>query len=170
MVGLAILIAIICVAIIIVDLIFLLPTIHGAIYFPSSDASVKTILKLAQVKSGEKAVDIGSGDGRIVRALAKVGAEAYGYEINLLLVIWSWWQTKKAALNNTHFRWANLWLTNFSSYQVVTIFGMNYMMRDLEKKLLRELKPGARVVCNSFPFPTWKPTRKIDSVYLYEKK
>jgi hypothetical protein len=157
--------------IIIVDLIFLLPTVKGAIYYPSSDEQIATILKLAQIKKGEKAVDIGSGDGRIVVALARAGADAHGYEINPFLVVWSWWKSKQLPPHErgTH-HWANLWTNNFSQFQVVTLFGMTYIMKDLEKKFIRELKPGARVICNSFPFPNWKPSKKMGSVYLYEKK
>ena len=80
--------------VIVVDLIFLIPTIHGAIYYPSSDPQIATMLDLAQIKKGERAVDIGSGDGRIVRALARAGAHAHGYELNPFLVFWSWWQER----------------------------------------------------------------------------
>lgn len=68
--------------IIIVDLIFLLGTVHGAIYYPSSNKQIATIIKFANIQKGEKAVDIGSGDGRVVFALAQASAEAHGYEIN----------------------------------------------------------------------------------------
>jgi 2-polyprenyl-3-methyl-5-hydroxy-6-metoxy-1,4-benzoquinol methylase len=170
MFWIALIVAIVCIIVIIVDLLFLLSTVHGAIYYPSSKAQIRAMLKLAHVKPSDKAVDIGSGDGRIVRAIAMTGAEAYGYEINPLLVMWSWWQNHRRPLKNAHFRWANLWLTNFARFQVVTIFGMTYIMKDLETKLLKELKPGARVVCNSFPFPHWKPLKKLGSVYLYQKK
>lgn len=169
MYWLAILTVILCLISIIVDLAFLLPTIHGAIYYPSSEDKIKIILELAQIKPSEKAVDIGSGDGRVVLALASAGADAYGFEINPLLVMWSRWSAKKKSIPNVHFQWANLWLTNFSQYQVVTIFGMTYIMKDLEKKLLNELKPGSRVICNSFPFPNWKPKKKLNDVYLYLK-
>lgn len=163
-------IVIICYIAIVVDLIFLLPTVAGAIYYPSSDKQIDTILQLAKIKKGEKAVDIGSGDGRVVVALARAGADAYGYEINLFLVIWSWWKTRVLpAKERGKHQWKNLWFTNFSQFDVIVLFGMTYIMADLEKKLLRELKPGARIVCNSFPFPHWKPSKKIGSVYLYEK-
>lgn len=157
-------------AVIIIDLFFLLPTIKGAIYYPSSDQQIATILKLAQLKKGEKAVDIGSGDGRVSVALAAAGAQAFGYEINPILVLWSRWQNR--LLPRSHrpqFYLKNMWTTDFSQFDVIVLFGMTYIMKDLEKKLLDEVKPGARVICNSFPFPNWKPTKKIESVYLYTK-
>lgn len=154
--------------VIVVDLIFLIPTIHGAIYYPSSDPQIATMLDLAQIKKGERAVDIGSGDGRIVRALARAGAHAHGYELNPFLVFWSWWQERALPKSQRgHHHLANLWFTSFASFDVVILFGMTYIMKDLEKKLLRELKPGTRVVSNSFPFPNWKPVRRVGNIYLY---
>jgi cyclopropane fatty-acyl-phospholipid synthase-like methyltransferase len=157
--------------IIIVDLIFLLPTIKGAIYYPSSPKQIATILSLAKLRGGERAVDIGSGDGRIPFALAQAGATAVGYEVNPILVLWSNWQARRLPTSKQPlFTWQNMWTADFSQFEVVTIFGMTYIMKDLEKKLQRELKPGAKVICNSFPFPNWKAEQSIDEVYLYIKK
>lgn len=153
-------------AVIIIDLLFLIPTIKGAIYFPSNKRQIAVMLELAGVKKGECAVDIGSGDGRVVAALAQSGARVDGIELNPILVWYSKWKYGRAH-QNAHFWCKNLWQTNFSEYDVVVLFGMTYIMHDLERKLQRELKPGARVVANSFPFPTWKATQKKDSVYLY---
>jgi|GEM_PF-369168 len=161
---------VICIFIIIIDLIFLLPTVGGAIYLPSSELQIKTILKLANIKNSDKAVDIGSGDGRIVIALARAGAQAYGYEINPLLVRWSQLKMRTLPVNQRgSIRLSSFWYVNFAKFDVITIFGMSYIMKGLEAKLLKELKPGARVICNSFPFPNWKPSAKENSVYLYVK-
>lgn len=152
------------------DFIFLLPTIGGAIYIPSKTEKVKKMIKLAKIKKGEKAVDIGSGDGRIVIALAEAGAQAHGYEINPILVWKSHQNIRRAGLRGKAFiHWASFWNVNFAPYDVVTLFGISYIMKDLEKKLGAELRPGARVVCNAFNFPTWKVQTKDDEVYVYER-
>lgn len=154
--------------VLIVDLIFLIPTIRGAIYLPTNDTDVAAMLQLAKIQAGEKAVDIGSGDGRIVRALAQAGANAHGYELNGILVWWSRWKSRHLPPpQQGHFHWANMWAVDFSSFDVVTLFGMTYIMKDLEAKLRRELKPGARVVCNSFPFPNWRATKSRGKLHLY---
>ncbi len=166
----ALLIGIIALVVFVIDLIFLLPTIHGAIYLPSSDEQIQAMLRLAKVKKGERAVDIGAGDGRIVRKLAHAGAVAHGFEINPILVLVAWWQSRLLPRGQRGaFHWANMWWVDFSKYQVVTLFGMTYIMRDLERKLQKELPKGARVVSNSFPFPNWKPVQKLGSVYLYQQ-
>lgn len=167
----AMLLVVILVIVIVVDMIFLLPTINGAIYLPSSNKQIQAMLELAAIKPGEKAVDVGSGDGRIVRKLAQAGADAHGCEINPILVFFSWWQSRHLPPRKRGtFHWANLWYVDFSSYDVVIIFGMTYIMKGLEAKLKKELKPGARVVCNSFPFPHWPYDSKRESVYLYTVK
>ena len=89
---------------------FLWPFIFGAPFEPTSDRKLKIMMKLAKVKKGEKAVDHGSGDGKIVIALAKAGAEAHGYEINPLLVLFSRYKIKKAGLKGKAFiHWKNFW-------------------------------------------------------------
>ena len=66
---------------------FIIPFFTSGLgYAPSTTAIIDRMIKLLNIKPGEKAVDIGSGDGRVVIALAKAGAEAHGYEINPLLV------------------------------------------------------------------------------------
>ena len=62
-------------------------SLKGAIYDPSNNESVKKMVELAQIKPGEKSVDLGSGDGRVVIEFAKKGIQAHGYEINPLLVM-----------------------------------------------------------------------------------
>jgi ribosomal protein L11 methylase PrmA len=63
------------------------PIARGAIYDPSSRIEAEAMARLAEVRPGEKAADLGSGDGRVVCALARGGAEAHGYEINPVLVL-----------------------------------------------------------------------------------
>jgi protein-L-isoaspartate O-methyltransferase len=156
-------------AIMILDLSFLLPTIHGAIYIPSKNEKVEKMIRLANIKKGEKAVDLGSGDGRIVIALAKAGAEAHGYEISPLLVWKSRLNIRMAGLQGKAFiHFQTFWHANLSEYDVVTIFGISYIMNDLQKKLRKELKPGSRVIANAFPFKKWKYDKQDDEVYLYK--
>jgi hypothetical protein len=70
---------------------------------------------------GSKAVDIGSGDGRIVIALAKAGFEAHGYEINLPLVVYSWCRIWRHGLSGTAFvHWESMFNVDFSVFAVVT--------------------------------------------------
>lgn len=76
--------------------LFILPILYGGAVFAKSDEKlIATMIQLAKVKPGEKAVDLGSGDGSVIIALAKAGAEAHGYELNPFLVWLSRRQIKK---------------------------------------------------------------------------
>ena len=61
--------------------------LQGPIFAPSSETAISTMLKLAKIKPGVRIADLGSGDGRVVRAFAKKGVEVHGFEINPLLVL-----------------------------------------------------------------------------------
>jgi len=143
---------------------------YGAVYLPSDKEKVKTIIRLAEIKPGEKVVDLGSGDGVLVIALAKAGAEAHGYEINPLLVLIARKNISKARIGNKAFiHWKSFWNEDLSGFDVVVIYGINYIMGRLEKKLRGELKKDARVVSNAFNFPGWPQIKKEEGVYLYKK-
>lgn len=144
--------------------------VRGAPYAPLGKQKIETMLKLLNVKSGEKAVDLGSGDGRIVVGMAKKGAIAHGYEINPLLVLIAKWKIKKLGLqNNAHIYWGDFWGKNLSSFDIVTVYLAPHSMKPVEEKLRRELKSNARVAVNYSPFPTWKPKKTLEKIYLYQQ-
>ena len=64
---------------------------------------------------------------------------------------------------------SHFWNTDVTSYDGIVVYGIPYIMQRLEEKLKKELKPGARVVSYSFPFPNWEPTAKEKAVYLYRQ-
>ena len=143
---------------------------RGAPFAPTNPDIVKKMIKLANIKQGDKALDIGSGDGRLVIALARAGAEAHGFEINPLLIWWSRWKIKKAGLINQAFiHKKSFWNEDFSQYNIITLFGMTHIMKKLSSKLQKELPFGSRVVCNTFALPNWPNVQKLDKIYLYNK-
>ena len=89
---------------------------RGAPFVPSGSETVKRMVKLGDIHWGEKAADLGSGDGRIVIGLAKAGAEAHGYEINPFLVLWSRRQIRRAGLSDKAFvHWTSFWKQDYAS-------------------------------------------------------
>lgn len=146
------------------------PFFRGAPFAPTDKKTVTTMLSLAAVRPGERACDIGSGDGRIVVALAQAGADVDGFEINPFLVLWSRQRIIKNELQQkARVYRSNLWKVDYRPYDIVALFGIPYIMKGLEQKLLAELKPGARVLSNRFSFPNWQPVKKESGVYLYVK-
>ena len=143
----------------------------GAINVPSQPGTVEKMIELSGAGPGKKAVDLGCGEGRLVIALAKAGAEAHGFEINPFLVRRAKEKIKQEGLDDKAFVYLkNLWKQDLSDFDVVTIYAMKHMMNPLGKKLQKELKSGAKVVSNHFQFKNWKPAQKKDDIYLYIKE
>ena len=94
----------------------------------------------------------------------------YGYEINPGLVFISRIWVRLVGLKNKVFIYnKSFWTVDLSSYDVVVVYGIDYIMERLEKKLLKELKPGTRVISNNFKFPNWQYSKEEDKVFLYIK-
>lgn len=140
--------------------------LRGAPYAGISKKKITIMMNLLGAKKG-KFIDIGSGDGRIVVAAAKLGMDSYGIEINPFLVAISWIKLKRAKQNNAHIMLGDCWRHSFSKYDYVALWGTTHMTSALEKKLISELKPGAKVVSNHFKFPNWKVNKSNNDVYLY---
>ncbi len=149
---------------------YVFPLARGAWYEPSDDNEVRNMIYLSEAAPGKKAAELGSGDGRIVIALAKKGVEAHGYEVNPFLVYRARQNIKKAGLEGKAFiHWKSFWNVNFSDFDIVTIFQISYIMGKLEKKLFAELKPGALVISHHWTFPNIDPIAKRGDVYAYQQ-
>jgi protein-L-isoaspartate O-methyltransferase len=144
------------------------PLGRGAIYDPSSPEETRTMAELAELIPGEKAADLGSGDGRVVIALAQRGAEAHGYEVNPFLVALSRRRIRENGLQGrAYIHWGSFWRMSLARYDVITTFQVGFVMARLEAKLKRELAPGSRVVSHYWRFPGIKPERIQGNVYRY---
>lgn len=160
--------------IIIGELIFLVKMIifayKGAPYAATDDLTLKEMVKVVKELKGKKVVDIGSGDGKIIYALAEAGIEAHGVELNLLLTLWTRWQIHRRGLQKKVFiHRRDMWKEDLSQYDVIISYQITYIMKRLEKKLKAEIKPGAYVISNHFTFPTWKPKQKKGRLTIYTK-
>lgn len=142
----------------------------GAPYLGTTSDRLSRIIKIARVKPGEITVDLGCGDGRILIAFAKAGAIAYGYELNPFLVLFARWKIAKAGLSNkAHVIWRNFFHVSLSKFDVITVYGITYMMDSLKQKLKKEMNPNSRIISNCYRFKNSKPVRKHDFVYVYRK-
>jgi len=145
--------------------------LKGAPYAPIRDRHLTNMIKLLKIKKGEKAVDIGAGDGRIVIALARAGAIAHGFEINPLLVLWAKINILRSGMRGkAHVHLQNFITADFSTYDIFTTYLTHFGMKNVELKLSKEAKPTARIAADFFKLPTWKETSHLDTIYLYEVK
>ena len=135
-------------------------------YVPTPQAAVEAMLDLAQVKQGDVVYDLGSGDGRIVITAAKqCGARGVGIEIDPALVkLASDRATAEGVSDRVRFVAEDLFAANVSDATVVTLYLLQSMNERLRPKLVRELKPGARVVSHVFNMgPEWPPEKTIEA-------
>lgn len=143
---------------------------RGPFFVPTRRKYVPRIIQMLEVKVGEKIADLGSGDGRLLFAIAEAGAIAYGFEHNPLLVWRSRRNAQKRGLEGKVVVFqSNFWNADISAYDGIVIYGIPYIMERLEAKLRKELRSGARVVSYSFPFPNWAPDTSDKHVFLYRQ-
>lgn len=143
--------------------------VFGAPFAPLADNRIQTMIKLLKLKKGDKLADLGSGDGRIVIAFAKLGIESHGYEINPVLVAISRYRIRKLGLGKkAYIHFKDFWREDLSGYSAVAIYGIGHIMARFGSKLKKELKPGSKIVANYFRFSNLKPFRKENNVWYYE--
>lgn len=143
----------------------------GAPYVPTDEERVRSMLRLAGLKPGERLYDLGSGDGRIVIAAARQGAYAEGWEISPYLWLISWLKIRRLGLQDrARVRLGTYWGERFHDADVVTLFLITMQMGRMERKLREELRPGSRVVSYAFDFPHWRHEAKADGVFLYRQE
>ena len=135
------------------------------IYVPTPQAVVDAMLDLAQVKRTDVVYDLGSGDGRIVITAAKTyGARGVGIEIDPALVKQANDNAAAAGVaDRVRFVTQDLFTTDLSDATVVTLYLLQSINERLRPKLVRELKPGSRVVSHVFNMgPEWPPEKTIE--------
>lgn len=128
-------------------------------YVPTPQAVVERMLDLAQLKSGETVIDLGSGDGRImIEAASKYGARGFGVEIDPRLVKLSNEKAAKAGVaERVKFLQQDLFKTDFHEANVLTLYLLPDVNLALRPKILAELKAGARVVSHDYGMGDWRP-------------
>lgn len=132
-------------------------------FVPTTETGVKTMLKLADVKSTDTVYDLGCGDGRIVIAAAKeYGAHAVGIDIDPKRIAESKENARRAGVENlVRFEENDLFKADIHDATVVTLFLLSSVNERLKPKLLQDLKPGTRIVSNTFSMGDWKPEKEL---------
>jgi SAM-dependent methyltransferase len=132
-------------------------------YVPTTPEAVEAMLKLADVKETDVVYDLGCGDGRIVIAAAKkFGAHAVGIDIDPVRINEAKENAKKAGVENlVRFEQNDLFKADFHEASVVTLFLLSSVNLKLRPKLLQELKPGTRIVSNTFDMGDWKADKEV---------
>lgn len=142
---------------------------RGAPWVPTHRDTVDRMLRMAGVRPGETVFDLGCGDGRVLVAAARrYGARAVGVEVDLGRYLWSQLVvTVNGLRRQVRVVRADLFSVDVSSADVV----FSYLLQDtndrLKDKLRKELRPGARIVSNTFHFSGLPLVRTDDELKLY---
>jgi SAM-dependent methyltransferase len=131
-------------------------------YVPTTEAAVQAMLKLADVKKTDVVYDLGCGDGRIVITAAKsLGARGVGIDINPVRIGEAKENARKAGVEKlVRFEENDLFEADIHEATVVTLFLLPHINLKLRPKLLQDLKPGTRIVSNTFDMGDWKPEKE----------
>jgi 16S rRNA G966 N2-methylase RsmD len=151
-------------------------------YVPTPQIVVDEMLKLAGVAADDFVIDLGSGDGRIViGAATQYNAAGFGVDIDPKLVALSNKNAKAAGVSDrVQFFERDMFKTDISKASVLMLYVLPDFMARLRAKVLKELRPGARVVAHDYYMAEWHPDRMVtlkvpekieangtDKAYLY---
>ena len=143
----------------------------GAGFEPTSKGLVKKMLEMAEIGPNDVLYDLGSGDGRIVmEAVKSYGARAVGIEADPIRVLWSrMFLFFYDIQDKSKIIWGNFFNHDIIEATAVTLFLGGKTNQKLKDKLVKELKPGTRVVSYVWKFDGWEPTKVnyTDRIYLY---
>lgn len=140
-------------------------------YVPTPIAVVDAMLDMAKVERSDILYDLGCGDGRIViRAAANFGCRGVGVDLDPRRVREARENAKKAGVVAlTRFEVGDVFEFDFSAATVVTMYLLPNINLQLRPRLLKELKPGTRIVSHDFDMGDWAPvaTQRIERSQLY---
>jgi SAM-dependent methyltransferase len=133
------------------------------VWVPTPQALVDRMLEMGKVTANDYVIDLGSGDGRTVITAAKLGAKAKGIEYNPDMVELAKRNAEKEGMGGkAEFVRGDIFESNFSEATVITLFllpSLNVRLRPI----LLDMKPGTRVVSNTFDMGDWESDDRIQA-------
>lgn len=144
---------------------------RGAPYVPTHRRSVNGAMDLLNLNKGDLVLDLGSGDGKVLKAAAMRGYKALGYEINPVLFVISKIITSHQR-NQITILWRDFWLTEWPrETKAVFVFlagpHMNHLARKLQQEMSHRSEPLI-VLSYGFDIPGYLPKKISQGLYLYE--
>lgn len=159
----------------VLSIVLVLPITQGALYVPTSRKKIAAFIDAVPMKSGQRLVDLGCGDGRVLRgARRRYGVRTIGYEINPLAYLKA--RFFSFGCSNIKIKHQDFWEADLSGADVVFCYLYPDIMKRLTAKLNSGLKPGATIVSSNFPLPEFIPSKILrlqgsrhnDPMYVYQ--
>jgi len=164
-----------------VKLLYLLTTgwalrvTRGALFIPTPYMRIKTFLDAIPMSSQNLIVDLGCGDGRVLKAARKrYGVKTLGFEINPFAYITA--KLRNLGDKGIKIKWRDFWKEDISDATVVFCYLFPDVMKRIAQKLEAELNPGTWVVSCNFPIPGWHAKKVLhpdshihgDPIFIYQ--
>lgn len=140
------------------------PRRPDVIYVPTPDEVVEAMLQVAKVTKNDVVYDLGTGDGRIpVTAARKYGARGVGIDIDPQRIKEATDNVQKSGVaDRVRIVQGDLFEANISEATVVTLYLLPSLNVKLMPKLMKDLRPGTRIVSHAFDMGDWKPEQELD--------
>lgn len=149
-----------------VFLLFSFVIMFGAPFLPTRPVQVSVAMELLDLKKGQTLLELGSGDGRLLIAAAQQGVYAIGYELNPLLVVYSWLRTRKYR-KYVRIIWGNYWNKPLPKADAIFTFLLNKFMTKLDNKITQESNKPIKLASFAFKIPGKPITKEEHGVFLY---
>lgn len=140
--------------------------LFGAPYFPSLKPHVQAGLKLLDLKPGQTVFDLGCGDGRFLKAAARSGLNAVGYELNPFMFFYSWLTTRRYG-RRVKVIYGNFWNADLSGADGIFIFLLTKYMNRFDELVEKSAPKGVKVASHTFKIPGKKVIKREYGVFLY---
>jgi len=152
---------------VVVVLAFGFVLLFGPPYLPTRKKQIQVALDFLALKPGQTMLELGCGDGRVLRAAAKRGWNTVGIELNPLLVVVArivTWRYRK----QVRIIWGDYFRVNWPPAQGIFTFMIPRQMTQLDKHIQEHTKQPIRLVSFAFAIPDKTPAKQQDAVFLYE--
>jgi len=139
----------------------------GAPYVPILRRDTDALLRLANLEPGQTLIDLGSGDGRLLRAAAARGVRGIGYEINPIMVAISrlvCWRYRHLVT----IRLADFWQTKLPPTDVIYVFLLPKYMAKLDQHLSVQVHQPTRLISYAFEIPGKPQLAHNRNTFVYE--
>jgi len=144
----------------------------GAPYYPSNKKAIKTITDfIKQELKSKNILELGSGDGRVANAIAKLNYKntVTAIELSPFLTIIHRIKNIFKNIKNVNIQNGNIFKYDYSKYDLAITYLFPGLMTKLEKKLYKELKPGSFIISNTFKFKNYKPYKELNNKIVIYK-
>jgi len=145
---------------------FGLVVLAGAPYLPTLRPQIDVALELAGLKEGDRLIELGCGDGRVVLAAARQGLQVIGYELNPLLAFLAWFRTRRYR-RQVRIIWGDFWRGDWPEAEAIFTFLLPKYMKKLDNKIVQYKHKPVKLVSFAFRIPGRRVTTEKSGVYLY---